>query len=133
MSTNVTIAGRLTRDPELRFSSAGKPIASFSVVASQRRKNQVTGEWEDHNTSFYDCTAFGPMAENICNCLQKGTGVIVVGNMHQEEYTTKEGEKKRSWRVLADDVAASCKFRTVTVSEGSAAASRPVMDEEPPF
>lgn len=133
MSTNVTIVGRLARDPELRFSGAGKPVASFSVVASQRRKNQVTGEWEDRNTSFYDCTAFGPMAENVCNSLQTGTGVIVTGNMHQEEYTTKEGEKRRSWRVLVDDVAASCKFRTVTVSEGSQGAPRPVTEEEPPF
>ena len=47
MSTPVTLRGRLTRDPELRYSASGKPVVKFAVVTSRRFKNQETSEWED--------------------------------------------------------------------------------------
>lgn len=136
MSTQVTLQGRLTKDPELRFTAAGKAVAAFSVVSSRRFKNQQTGEWEDKDTSFYDCSAFGPMAENICESAAKGVGVIVTGNMHQEEYE-KDGEKRRPWKVIVDDFAVSCKWKTVTIGEGASNASSngavKTYNDEPPF
>lgn len=134
MSAPVTVKGRLTRDPELAFTGEGKPVARFSVVTSRRVKNRVTDEWEDADTSFWDVTAFGPLAENVCESLEKGSSVIVTGNMHQREYE-KDGEKRRAWSILADDVAASCRFRKVTISADgtrAAGAGRPA-DDEPPF
>lgn len=131
MSTSVTLCGRLTRDPELIFSNKGNAIAKFSIVTSRRVKDAATGQWSDADTSFYDCTAFGAMAENICESAQKGTSVVATGNMHQESWE-KDGETKRAWRVNVDDFAVSCKWNKVTVSDGASSNSNGY-SEKPPF
>ena len=51
MSTPVTLRGNLTRDPEVRFSKAGTPVATFTVVTSRRVKDKQTGEWEDREVA----------------------------------------------------------------------------------
>lgn len=132
MSAPVTIQGRLTRDPELTFGKSGTAIAKFAVVTSKRVKNG--DNWEDQDTSFWDVTAFGAMAENVCESLFKGTSVIVMGRMRQESWE-KEGEKRTAWRMIADDVAASCKFKTVAVGEGASNGNGggKSYSDEPPF
>ena len=142
MSTPVTLRGRLTRDPEMRYSNAGKPVVKFAVVTSRRFKNDQTNEWEDRDTTFWDCVAFGQLAENVAESLEKGTAVIVQGNASQEEWTTKEGEKRRSMKVVADEVAPSLRFASAKVakvarSEGGQQQApleeNPWANDEPPF
>ena len=142
MSTPVTLRGRLTRDPEMRYSNAGKPVVKFAVVTSRRVKDQQTGEWSDADTTFWDCVAFGQLAENCAESLEKGTAVIVQGNAAQEEWTTKDGEKRRSMKVVADEVAPSLRFQSAKVAKvarsegGQQQAPReenPWANDEPPF
>src|SRR5262245_60349540 len=99
MSTQVTLRGRLTGDPEMRFTANGKPVARFSVVTSRRFKNERSGEWEDRDTTFWDCVAFGQLAENVAESLEKGTAVIVTGSAASEEWEGKDGQKRRSTKV----------------------------------
>ena len=142
MSTAVTLRGRLTRDPEMRYSNAGKAVTRFSVVTSRRFKNQQTDEWEDRDTTFWECVAFGQLAENIAESLEKGTAVIVQGNAATEEWE-KDGEKRRSMKVVAEDVAASLRQYSAKIVKAdrqaaSAPKSAPPRDEnpfadEPPF
>ena len=142
MSTPVTLRGRLTRDPEMRYSNAGKPVVKFAVVTSRRFKNDQTHEWEDRDTTFWDCVAFGQLAENVAESLEKGTAVIVQGNASQEEWTTKEGEKRKSMKVVADEVAPSLRFHSAKASkvarpEGTQQQAprveNPWANDEPPF
>jgi single-strand DNA-binding protein len=91
MSTPVTLTGRLTADPEMRFSATGTPVARFIVVTSRRVKDKTSGEWSDADTSFCDVVAFGQLAENVAESLDKGTAVIVTGRAAQEEWETKDG------------------------------------------
>lgn len=141
MSTPVTLRGRLTRDPEMRYSAAGKPVAKFAVVTSRRVKDQQTGEWSDADTTFWDCVAFGQLAENVAESLEKGTAVVVQGNAAQEEWETKEGEKRKSMKVIAEDVAPSLRFCSAKIvraarSEGSAkpaGTEDPWANDRPPF
>lgn len=119
----------MTRDPELRFTNGGKAVAQFSVVTSRRFKDNQTQEWQEADTSFWDVTAFGDMAENICESLSKGSSVIVTGAMRQEVWTDKEDKERRAWRVLADDVAMSIKWRKTERTTPTDRASY----EEPPF
>ena len=119
MSTPVTLRGRLTRDPEMRYSNSGKAVVKFAVVTSRRVKDQQTGEWSDADTTFWDCVAFGQLAENVAESLEKGTAVIVQGNAAQEEWTTKEGEKRRSMKVTVDEVAPSLRFHSAKVSKAA--------------
>jgi single-strand DNA-binding protein len=138
MSTPVTLRGRLTRDPELRYSAAGKPVATFSVVTSRRVKDDKTGEWEDRDTSFWNCVAFGEPAENIVESLEKGTAVIVTGSAYQEEWE-QEGQKRRTVKVLCDDVAPSLRWNSAKVTKGAMRskdperAENPFNDDPPPF
>jgi single-strand DNA-binding protein len=137
MSSKVTLQGRLTRDPELRFTQGGKAVAQFSVVTTRRTKNQA-GEWEDADVSFWDCTAFGDMAENIVESMEKGTSVIVTGNMRQESWNTKEGEKRTSWRVNVDDVGVSVRWKAIGEAKTGGSLREPVkagagFSDEPPF
>ena len=142
MSTPVTLRGRLTRDPEMRYSNAGKPVTKFAVVTSRRVKDQQTNEWSDADVTFWDCVAFGQLAENCAESLEKGTAVIVQGNASQEEWTTKDGEKRRSMKVVADEVAPSLRFASAQVAKaarsegGQQQAPReenPWANDEPPF
>lgn len=135
MSAPVTVRGRLTRDPELTFAKTGNAIAKFSVVSSRRVKDQASGEWTDADTSFWDVVAFGEFAENICESLEKGTSVIVTGQMKQESWE-KEGQKHYAWKLVADDVAASCRWAKVQATKNtsrSPSPAKPSYDDEPPF
>lgn len=142
MSTPVTLRGRLTRDPEMRYSAAGKPVVKFAVVTSRRVKDQQSGEWSDADTTFWDCVAFGQLAENVAESLEKGTAIVVTGNAAQEEWETKEGEKRKSMKVVAEDVAPSLRFASAKIAKADRqAASAPMaaardenpFDSEPPF
>ena len=142
MSTPVTLRGRLTRDPELRYSANGKPVVKFAVVTSRRFKNQETSEWEDRDTTFWDCVAFGELADNAAESLEKGTAVIVTGNASQEEWTTKDGEKRRSMKVVVEDVAPSLRFHSAKIAKAARQSDSPKQaprdenpwaNDEPPF
>ena len=141
MSTPVTLRGRLTKDPEVRYSNAGKAVTRFAVVTSRRVKDQQTGDWSDADTTFWDCVAFGQLAENCAESLEKGTAVVVTGNAAQEEWETKEGEKRKSMKVVAEDIAPSLRFHSAKASratrtEGDAKSAEtedPWANDEPPF
>lgn len=129
MSSPISLSGRLTRDPELRFTNSGKAVAQFTVVTSRRFNNN--GTWEDKDTSFWDCTAFGDMAENICESLNKGTSVVVIGAMRQESWE-KDGQKKYAWRVLVDAVGPDLRWSKLDVMPPTGR-TKNSYDEEPPF
>lgn len=103
MTTNhIAIEGRLTRDPETRYTSGGMCICSFAVANNKRMKDK-NGEWKDSPTTFKDCKAFGKTAEAVAVNCKKGTGVLVVGSVETEEWM-KDGETKRKEIVTANAV-----------------------------
>jgi single-strand DNA-binding protein len=119
VSTPVTLTGRLTADPELRYSAKGSPVARFTVVTSRRVRDSQTGEWSDTDTTFWDCVAFGQLGENAAESLTKGTAVLLTGRAAQEEWETKDGQKRRSIKVTADEVAPSLRWATCKISKAT--------------
>lgn len=115
MSTKVTLTGRLIKDPELKFSAKGMAVATFAVVTSERFKDQ-SDVWGDKNVTFWNCVAFGQLAEGCAESLVKGTAVIVSGRAYQEEWEAKDGTKRRSLKVTADDVAPSLRWASAKVA-----------------
>lgn len=114
MLPTTTLEGRLTADPELRFTPGGKGICSFTVVCSDRRKNDSTNEWEDVDPTFFRVTAWERLGENCAESLRKGDLVLVIGKLKQREYTTRDNEKRTSYQeVTANNVGASMLFRTI--------------------
>jgi single-strand DNA-binding protein len=80
-------------------------------------KDQQSGDWSDADTTFWDVVAFGQLGENVAESLVKGSAVLVTGRAAQEEWTTKEGEKRRSMKVVADEVAPSLRFATCKIAK----------------
>ena len=112
---NITIAGNVTRDPELKFLNSGQGAVRFSVAVSRRWQNKSTQEW-DEKTSFFDVQAYGELATNVANSITKGARVTVFGRMEQRSWETDAGEKRYAWELIADDVAPCLKWATAQVT-----------------
>ncbi len=93
----VFLIGNLTRKPELRHTSSGKAVASFTVAVNERRG-------QNDETLFIKVTVWERQAENVERFLDKGSLVLVEGRLRVEEYQTREGEKRRDPVVVANQI-----------------------------
>jgi single-strand DNA-binding protein len=118
LTTQITIAGNLTRDPELRYTQGGQPVASFSVASTPRSYNRETREYTDGEAIFTNCTLWGKPAENLAASLVKGARVIVAGTLKSRTYQSREGESKTATELVVDEMGASLLFATVDVHRG---------------
>jgi single-strand DNA-binding protein len=113
---SVTLVGNITRDPELRFTTGGRAVASFGLAVN--RRYQVNGEWQEQ-TSYFNVTAWGQLGENAAQSLSKGARTIVAGRLEQREYETREGEKRSVVEVVADEIGPSLRWATAQVEKTS--------------
>ena len=109
---NVTLVGNLTRDPELRYTTGGRGVASFGLAVN--RRYQQNGEWQE-DTSFFNVVAWGDLGENAAASLTKGNRLIVTGRLQQRDYETREGEKRNVIEVIADDLGPSLRWAQAQV------------------
>jgi single-strand DNA-binding protein len=114
--TQITIAGNLVDDPELRFTPAGQPVARFRVASTPRFRDNSTGEWKDGDSLFLTCNVWRQAAENVAESLQRGMRVIVSGRLRQRSYETKEGEKRTVYEIEVDDVGPSLRNASAKVN-----------------
>ena len=109
---SITLVGNLTRDPELRFTTGGKGVASFGIAVG--RRYQVNGEWQEQ-TSYFNIVAWGQLGENAASSLTKGMRVVVSGRLEQREYQNREGEKRTAIEINADEVGPSLRWATASI------------------
>jgi len=114
--TQITIAGNLVDDPELRFTPAGQPVARFRVASTPRFRDNSTGEWKDGDSLFLTCNVWRQAAENVAESLTRGMRVIVSGRLRQRSYETKEGDKRTVYEVEVDDVGPSLRNASAKVN-----------------
>ena len=100
MLNKIYLMGRLTRDPELRRTQSGTAVASFSLAVDRDYKTQ-NGEKE---TDFIDIVAWRNTAEFISKYFTKGRMAVVEGRLQIREWKDKEGNRRRSAEVVADNV-----------------------------
>jgi len=100
MLNHITIMGRLTRDPELRRTGSGVAVASFTVAVDRDFSSKDGGEKE---TDFIDCVAWRQTGEFVSKYFTKGRMIIVSGRLQIRPWTDKEGNKRRSAEVVADN------------------------------
>lgn len=127
-TSEVTVVGNLTADPEVKYSAAGKAWARFTVAQTPRKYDQAAGRWVDGDTLFMRCTAFGPIAENAANSLAKGQRVIAVGKLRQSEWTAQDGSKRTAIELVADEVGPSLQWATAQVVKAGKGGGAPVED-----
>jgi single-strand DNA-binding protein len=114
--TQITIAGNLVDDPELRFTPAGQPVAKFRVASTPRYLDKGTNEWKDGDSLFLTCNVWRQAAENVAESLTRGMRVIVSGRLRQRSYETKEGEKRTVYEVEVDEVGPSLRNASAKVN-----------------
>jgi single-strand DNA-binding protein len=107
---NITVVGNLTRDPELRFTPSGTPVASLDIAVNRRKQNKATGEWTNEPPIFYRITAWFKLAENCAESLNKGDRILIVGTPSIESYENKDGIKKDTFKIIANVVAPSLEY-----------------------
>lgn len=100
MLNHITIAGRLTKDVELRHTSANIPVASFTIACERDFKDNSGNK----TTDFVDCVAWRNTAEFVGKYFIKGQLAIVSGRLQIRDYEDKEGKKRKVAEVVADNV-----------------------------
>ena len=97
----VILMGRLTRDPEVRYSqgATATAVARFSIAVDRKYKRE--GE---PDADFFNCTCFGKQAEFVERYLRKGTKIVTVGRIQNDNYTNKDGQMVYSVRVMVDEI-----------------------------
>lgn len=93
----VVLMGRLTRDPEIRYTQEPKAVARFAIAVDRRFSAQK-------ETDFFNCTAFGKLAEFTEKYLRKATKILLIGRIQNDNYTNKEGQKVTAVQIIADEI-----------------------------
>lgn len=145
--TALTVIGTLTADPELRFTPAGAAVASFTIASNPRIYDKNANEWRDGEALFLRCSIWRQAAENVAECLTRGTRVIAQGRLKQRSFETREGDKRTVIELEVEEIGPSLKFATATVTKAARAsasvgagtgggdpwASSGGVSDEPPF
>ena len=101
MLNTCTIMGRLTRDPELRRTGTGVAVTSFTLAVDRDFASKEGGEKE---TDFIDCVAWRNTGEFVGKYFAKGRMAVVSGRLQIRDYTDKDGNKRRTAEIVADNV-----------------------------
>ncbi|MBN1824112.1 MAG: single-stranded DNA-binding protein [Endomicrobiales bacterium] len=135
---SVTIVGRLTRDPDVRFTAKGQAVCRFDLAVNRRYKDN-SGNWQD-DTSFVPVVVWGDAASRCGERLKKGLPAHVEGRLQSRAWETKDGQKRTTLEVIARRVQFLSKVAAVrdseeegTVSQATENQDSPSNDEEIPF
>ena len=101
MLNHITIMGRLTRDPEIRYTQSQTPVASFTLAVDRDFGGRDGGEKQ---TDFIDCVAWRQTAEFVSKYFTKGSMAVVSGRLQIRDWTDRDGGKRRNAEVVVDNI-----------------------------
>lgn len=122
MLNHITLMGRLTRDPELRYTQSGTAVASFSLAVERDFGSRDGGE---RQTDFIDCVAWRQTGEFVSKYFSKGSMAAVSGRLQIRDWNDREGNKRRSAEVVVDNVYFCESKKSRDNSAGNTGASAP--------
>lgn len=96
----VLLTGRLTRDPELKYTASGTAMCRFGLAVNRRYKDPKSGEWKD-DTTFVNCVIWREAGERVGKVVKKGSPVHVEGRLRSYDFQDKEGNKRSGIEVEA--------------------------------
>ena len=111
-----TLAGNLTRDPELRFSARGTAWATVGLAVN-KSKRLDDGTYEDLPPEFFELVSFGQAAENLAESCAKGDRVLARGKLEDEAWTGRDGTEHITHKLVADEVGVSLRYATVRATK----------------
>ncbi len=115
--TVITIVGNLTADPELRTTSAGAQVASFTIASTPRSWNRNTNQFEDGQALFMRCSAWRDLAEHCARSLAKGMRVIAQGRLQQRSYQAQDGSQRTVIELQVDEIGPSLRYAIAQVQK----------------
>lgn len=115
--TVITIIGNLTADPELRTTSAGAQVASFTIASTPRTWNRNTNQFEDGQALFMRCSAWRDLATHCAQSLAKGMRVIAQGRLQQRSYQANDGSNRTVIELQVDEIGPSLRYATAQVQK----------------
>ena len=129
MLNRIILSGRLTRDPELRRTQSGIPVASFSLAVNRDFKDKATGETP---VDFIDIVAWRHTGEFAANYFAKGSMAVVEGRLQIRDWTDREGNKRRTAEVVASSIyfGGSAKKKSAPAPAANTDATPPVSEFE---
>jgi single-strand DNA-binding protein len=98
----VIIVGRLTRDPEVRYTSGGMPIVNLGLASDTRQKDGASGQWVE-KPNFFDVVGFGERFEKLAQHLEKGRRIGIDGSLRWSSWET-DGQKRSKVEIIADSI-----------------------------
>ena len=101
MLNQISVQGRIVRDPELRRTASEKAVTSFTLACDRDFKNQQTGEKE---VDFIECVAWGGTAEMVEKYFHKGQMAVATGRLQLRDWTDKNGQKRRTAEILVNNI-----------------------------
>jgi single-strand DNA-binding protein len=135
---HASLAGNLTRDPELRSTANGQAVASLSIAVTPRRYDANTQQWRDGTTSYIDVSAWGQLAENVAKSLRQGDRALVQGRWVTRAFTPQSGpnagSEVRRLEVVADEIGPGLRWATARPTKVTGRPNLHSMpDDEPPL
>ena len=121
MLNHIVLMGRLTRDPELRYTGSNIPVASFSIAVD---RDFGRGENGEKQTDFINVVAWRQTAEFVSRYFQKGSMIAVRGRIQQRNYEDKNGNKRTAFEIVADEVS-FCGSKAETGTGGARQGDQP--------
>lgn len=106
----LTVIGNLVADPALEFTSNSKAVCKFTICQTSRKFSKLNNTWEDTDPVFMRCVAWNQMAEHIAESFGKGTRVVALGTLRQNNFQDKEGNRRSVMELSVEDIGASVKF-----------------------
>ncbi len=108
----ISASGNLVKKPDVRYTANGKAWATFRIACDTGKDNKG----EKKPAMFFSCVCFYEVAENLAESLDKGDGVVVVGNLELDSWTGDDNVKRETNKIIATHVGASLRYNKVTVA-----------------
>lgn len=117
---NMSGTGRLTAEPEMRFSASGVAVCTVNLAFNSRKFDKQANEWFDGDVFYVRGTAFKELAEHIVDSLSKGDEVNVAGRLKTDQWEDKStGEKRSAVSLLIDSIGPNLRYATAKVAKAS--------------
>ena len=125
----VFIAGRITQEPELRYTPKGTPVVRFTVATDRRYKDEMD-QWQSVPI-YIDVVAWSNQAENICKIAHKGTAVLLEGRINTRSYVDSNNINRKVFEIIADHIQS---LERIPKAEGEGVEEEvPLPEEEPNY
>ena len=125
----VVIAGRTTKDPEIKVTPSGTTVLSFSLAVNDTKKN-AQGEWEEI-ANFFDCVLFGERAERLAQYIPKGSKLTINGRLHQDRWQAQDGTNRSRVSIIVQDIELPPRTQPQGTGEGYEDYTQPPQPTQP--